>query len=296
MPSSPLLSDPSPSPAIELRAFSHAADYEAAVELQRRTWGADFSDVTPASILKISQKVGGISAGAFGGDGSLLAFLYGLTGFRDGQPIHWSHMMAVAPHARDLGLGTKLKLYQRDVLLPMGVERVEWTFDPLEARNAHLNLNHLGAEIGEYVEDMYEGETGSDLWAGLGTDRLILVWRIASERVADAIAGRREGSAEPFHDAPVLNEANRRGTGEPEKLGAPRVRIEIPANVQALKETDIAVAAAWRASSRWAFEAALARGYQVEAFQRDREAGRCFYCLQIESGKDRPCSASNASS
>lgn len=285
MPSSPDPSAPRPSPsAVEIRDFSDASDYDAAVELQRRTWGADFSDVTPASILKISQKVGGISAGAFGGDGSLLAFLYGLTGFRDGRPIHWSHMMAVAPHARDLGLGTRLKLYQRDVLLALGVERVEWTFDPLEARNAHLNFNRLGAEVGEYVEDMYEGETGSDLWAGLGTDRLILVWRIASGRVADAVAGRRTGAAEPFREAPVLNDSNRRGEGEPEALGAPRVRIEIPANVQGLKENDLAAAVAWRASSRWAFEAALARGYQVEAFERDRATGRSFYCLRREAG------------
>ncbi len=270
------MTDPHPSSASAvLRSFDRAGDYDACVELQRRTWGSDFSDVTPASILKISQKVGGLSAGAFAPDGRLLAFLYGLTGVRNGRPIHWSHMMAVAPEARDLGLGTRLKLFQREFLLPLGVEEVEWTFDPLEARNAHLNFNHLGAEAGEYVEDMYADETGSDLWAGIGTDRLILVWRIASRRVEDALAGRRKGAAAPFREAPVGN----RIPAEPDPLlAAPRLRLEVPESIQDVKAGDPEAAAAWRASTRWAFETCLGRGYRVEAFYR--EAGRCFYCLE----------------
>jgi predicted GNAT superfamily acetyltransferase len=275
-------------PDVSLRALSRSADYDAAVELQRRTWGSDFSDVVPASILKISQKVGGISAGAFAGDGSLLGLIYGLTGIRDGRPLHWSHMMAVAPEARDLGIGTRLKAYQRELLLPLGVEEVEWTFDPLEARNAHLNFNHLGAEVEEYVQDMYEGETGSELWRGIGTDRLILVWRIASARVEGALADRRAGAAEPFRAAPVLNEGNLEHGELPAEPGARRVRIEVPPNIQELKESDLAEAAAWRASSRWAFESCLARGYRVEAFYRDPESGRCFYCLEAgpETGSE----------
>lgn len=283
MPASP---SPQPPADVELRAFSRSADYDAAVDLQRRTWGSDFSDVVPASVLKISQKVGGISAGAFAGDGTLLGFIYGLTGVRDGRPLHWSHMMAVAPEARDLGLGTRLKLFQRELLLPLGVERVEWTFDPLEARNAHLNFNHLGAEVDEYVQDMYEGETGSELWRGIGTDRLILVWRIASGRVEGALADRRAGSADPFRAALVLNEGNREG-GEPSaSFGSEKVRIEVPANIQELKESDVAEAATWRSSTRWAFESCLARGYRVEAFYRDAPTGRCFYCLETGSAAD----------
>jgi len=272
------MTDSAPAPdAVVLRCFDRTADYDACVELQRRTWGSDFSDVTPGSILKISQKVGGLSAGAFAPDGRLLAFLYGLTGLRHGKPIHWSHMMAVAPEARDLGLGTRLKLFQREFLLAQGVEEVEWTFDPLEARNAHLNFNHLGAEVAEYVENMYEGETGSDLWEGIGTDRLILVWRIASERVSQALVDRRHTASDPFRAAPMVNEGNGIPDSAPE---LPRLRLEVPESIQDLKSDDPEQAAAWRSSTRWAFETYLARGYRVEAFYRDRASRRCFYCLE----------------
>jgi predicted GNAT superfamily acetyltransferase len=274
---------------VEIREFAHTGDYAACVALQRRTWGADFSDVVPLSVLKISQKVGGIAAGAFSPQGELLAFVYGLTGLRGGIPIHWSHMMAVAPEARDLGLGTRLKLFQRQLLLAAGVERVEWTYDPLEARNAHLNLNRLGAEVDEYVEEMYAGESGSDLWQGIGTDRLIVVWRIASPQVhaaiaaIDALASGRGGEAARFLDAPVVN-AGRRFVEVPAGAGAPRVRIEIPESVQALKGERTAEAAEWRASSRAAFQACLGRGYRVEAFYRDAADSRCFYCLELGGG------------
>ena len=147
---------------------------------------------------------------------------------------------------------------------------MRWTFDPLEARNAHLNFNHLGAGVAEYVEEMYAGELFSDLAKGIGTDRFIVSWKIASERVTRALEDRRAGSEVPFREAPVANQ---------DLSEAPRVRIEIPENVQAVKEKDMDEAAAWRASTRRAFEHYLERGYRVEAFYRD-EDGRCFYGLE----------------
>ena len=252
------------------RPLASQPDYEACIELQRRTWGRDFSDVVPLSILKVTQKAGGIAAGAFSRDGQMLGFVYGLAGWSDGGPFHWSHMLAVDPQARDLGLGTRLKLYQREALLPLGIEEVRWTFDPLEARNAHLNFNHLGVGVAEYVEDMYAGELFSDLAKGIGTDRFIVSWKIASDRVTRALADRRAGSEAPFREAPMVNQ---------ELSEAPRVRVEIPENVQAVKEKDMDAAAAWRASTRRAFEHYLAKGYRIEAFYRDDD-GHCFYGLQ----------------
>jgi predicted GNAT superfamily acetyltransferase len=264
---------------LTFRPFSSLADYAACVELQRETWGRDFSDVVPLSILKITQKAGGIAAGAFSAQGHLLAFVYGLTGFVEGRPFHWSHMLAVSAAARDLGLGTRLKLYQRDLLLSAGVEEVRWTFDPLEARNAHLNFNHLGAEVAEYVEEMYEGEEGSELFAGIGTDRFILSWKIAGARVERALADHRAGAAEPFREAPVVNPG-----GEIRELtDHPRVRIEIPESIQARKAGRPDEAAAWRQSTRRAFEEYLARGYRVETFYREPAGDaerRCFYGLE----------------
>lgn len=257
---------------ITLRPLCSAADYLAAVELQKLTWGRDSSEIAPLSILKIGQKVGGVSAGAFAVDGRLLGFVFGLTGVRDGRPIHWSHMLAVDPESRDLGLGTRLKLYQRELLLPLGVELVEWTFDPLEARNAYVNFNHLGAGVSSYVREMYEGETGSELARGIGTDRLIVAWRIESQRVADALAGRRPDSA-LYREAPIANGADfELPVGE-------TVRIETPANIQAVKDSDPDAGAAWRASTRRAFEHYLAAGYEVDAFFRAPD-GRCYYGLK----------------
>jgi predicted GNAT superfamily acetyltransferase len=214
----------------------------------------------------------------FSPQGHLLAFVYGLTGFVDHRPFHWSHMLAVAAAARDLGLGTRLKLYQRDLLLPAGVAEVRWTFDPLEARNAHLNFNHLGVEVAEYVEDMYEGEEGSELFAGIGTDRFIVSWKIAGERVAHALAGGRTAAAreDPFAAAPVVNPGGRLGE-HPIEL---RVRIEVPERIQELKAARPEEAAAWRSSTRRAFEGYLGLGYRVEAFRREAGSGRCFYGLE----------------
>ncbi|HEY3491473.1 MAG TPA: GNAT family N-acetyltransferase [Solirubrobacterales bacterium] len=263
---------------VTFRPLSSEQDYHACIELQRKTWGRDFSDAVPMSILKITQKAGGIAAGAFSEDGRILGFVYGLTGVRDGKIFHWSHMLAVDPEARDLGLGTRLKRYQRDLLLPMGVERVEWTYDPLEARNAHLNLNHLGAAACEFVRDMYEGEFGSELARGIGTDRFIVAWMIASDRVARRLA---EGPPKPeeirrlFEDAPAI------GPDTGDLPDAPRVRIEIPADVQALKSVDLDRALAYRDSNRRAFEHYLAGGWKIEDFYRDGE--RCYYGVSRES-------------
>jgi predicted GNAT superfamily acetyltransferase len=261
---------------IVFRSLSSLPDYEACIELQRVTWGRDFSDVVPLSILKIVQKAGGIAAGAFSPEGRMLGFVLGLAGVKAGRIFHWSHMLAVDPEARDLGLGTRLKLYQRELLLEEKVEEVQWTYDPLEARNANLNFNHLGVGIAEYVEDMYEGELWSDLAKGIGTDRFIASWKIASERVVRALAGQRPDSSR-FREAPVANPGAETG----ELPDAPRVRIEIPENIQDVKTERPDEASAWRGSTRRAFEHYLGRGYRVDAFYRDPGEGRCFYGLEI---------------
>ena len=145
---------------IELRSLNSDADYEAAIDLQRQTWGTRFEDTVPSTILMISQKMSGVLVGAFDEDGRMLGFLYGLSGFRYGRRAHWSHMLAVAREARGRGLGRELKVFQRELLLPLGVETVYWTYDPLVARNANLNLNRLGALPVEYVVHMYGEDTG----------------------------------------------------------------------------------------------------------------------------------------
>ena len=261
---------------LTFRPFEQPDDYHACAELQRVIWGRDFSDVVPASILKISQKVGGVSAGAFAPGGQILGFVWGLTGVRDGRPFHWSHMLGVHPDARDLRLGTRLKLLQRELLLPLGIEDVEWTYDPLEARNAWLNINHLGGEIVDYVEDMYAGEMGSELAKGIGTDRFIVRWRIASDRVANALLGTPPSNPAPFAGAQIIGlEAAEEAHPLPDE---PRVRVEIPADIQAVKAERPDEAPLWRQSTRRAIHHYFERGYRVTAYLR--EGDRRFYGLE----------------
>jgi predicted GNAT superfamily acetyltransferase len=252
---------------VTLRELRSMDDYAACVLLQRDTWGREYSDVVPASLLKVGQMVGGVSAGAFTTGERLVGFVYGLSGKRDGRVIHWSHMLAVHPAFRDHGVGRRLKEYQRELLLGQGVEQIYWTFDPLVARNAHLNLNRLGTEVREYVPDMY-GPTGSPLHS-FGTDRLVVSWPV--EPLAGGAADRRSEAG--WRDAPlatgvVPSEWDR----EP---AAPLVRIEVPPAVDGLP---ISEALAWRAVTRAAFVRLLARDYRVAGFYTEGRH-RCFYVL-----------------
>jgi predicted GNAT superfamily acetyltransferase len=243
---------------VTLRSLDTLRDYEACVELQRETWGREFSSCVPVAVLMVAQRIGGVTAGAFDADGRLLGFVFGLTGYSGGRPLHWSHMLAVREDARDTGLGIKLKLYQRELLLRQGVGTARWTFDPLVAKNAHINLNRLGAVVVEHVENMY-GDSNSTLHAGLGTDRFVVEWRLADERVARVIAGLETARGESSPGSPV--------------------RVEIPADIYDVLEHAPHEAVQWRARARAALRQHLGEGYRVMTFDRDPVSGRCFYGL-----------------
>lgn len=261
---------------ITIRPLKSQAELAAGVAIQRLTWGEEFTEVVPATMLQISQKVGGVAAGAFDAQDRMLGFVFGLSGVREGRLVHWSHMLAVLPQARGLGLGKRLKLYQRDVLLQLGVVEVRWTYDPLVAQNANLNLNALGAEIETYVPDMYGGDTGSDLHSGLGTDRLVALWMIGDQRVEHAIAGRTPPLRANLAEAPIANPgAVIRGNMPSD----PAVRIEVPADIQQVKAASPDVARAWRTTSRGAFLWYLEHGYRVRGFLSGAAEGRCYYLL-----------------
>lgn len=270
-------------PEIDIRPLSTAEELVQAVALQRETWGQEFTEIVPATLLMICQKVGGIAAGAFEPSGRLLGFIFGLTGVKDRRLVHWSHMLAVRPEARGSGLGRRLKLYQREKLLALGVEEVRWTYDPLVAQNAHLNLNLLGVEIERYVPNMYGSNTGSPLHSGLGTDRFVVLWKIADPRVELIIARGPEATVQ-FESAPIVNiEEGATGAIRPAEKELPLediVRIEIPQDIHQLREGSQEEALRWRSCTRRAFLWYQERGYRVDAFQRNARTGRCFYTLR----------------
>ena len=257
---------------LTLRNLATPDDFAAAVALQREVWGADFNDLVTPAVLRVVRYVGGVAAGAFTHDGELAGLVFGVSGVRDGKLCHWSDTLAVRASYRDRGVGESLKKFQRELLLPLGIERMYWTFDPLESRNANLNFNRLGATASEYVRDFY-GATGSALHEHIGTDRLIVQWELGSPDVAALMAGSATRAPRTADDAPLVN-AVRDGaagpeSGEPDlQLDAPSVRVAIPADVQELKARSPASALEWRRVTRLAFEGYLARGYVARALVR----------------------------
>lgn len=258
----------------DLRPLTTDADLQECIALQKAVWGEHFAEIVPAALLRVVQQVGGVAIGAFTATGALAGFLFGISGIRDGRLAHWSDTLAVHEHFRNRGLGERLKRYQREMLLPLGVEHVYWTFDPLESKNAYLNFARLGVIAREYHRDYY-GETASPLHQGIGTDRLVVVWEIASERVGHRLSEERFDRRAPELSAiPIVNVSHGDDavvqTGEPALgLDAPRVRIAIPSDIQRLKDAAPEVAAEWRRVTRRAFESYLARGYTATDLVRD---------------------------
>jgi predicted GNAT superfamily acetyltransferase len=272
-----------PGPAdVTIRPLATLEEYRAAVALQFETWGAGLADPTSATILKIGQKIGGVSAGAFAPDGTMLGFVFGLTGVRDGRLVHWSHMLAVRAEAQNLGIGRRLKEFQHAAVARSGVRVIFWTYDPLVARNAHLNLNVFGVRVSEYVRDMY-GDMGSALSRGIGTDRFVVAWPVdpaeLQQRRSETAAARGDAA---FAAAPVLNPDP--GADVARALaaaGAPKLRVRIPADIGAVQAEDLAAAAGWRTCTRAAFELLLAAGYRVAGFVPDPDAGVAHYLFAV---------------
>lgn len=261
-------SDPA---GIVLRPLETSDDFQAAVALQRVIWGPHHAECVPATVLQIAPKVGGVAAGAFAPDERLNGFVFGITGWSRGHLCHWSHMLAVRPEFRDRGIGRALKGFQRTRVRNLGVQRMYWTFDPLVARNAHLNLERLGARVIAYVPDFYGTDEHNLQERGIGSDRFVVEWRFGKREMAGRNS-RRPG----VEAAPVIAPRPRRRGGLPD---APVVWVEIPGDIHALKRSAPDAAVAWRGTTRSAFTHYLALGYRVQRFARDDAGNRRYYVL-----------------
>lgn len=271
------------SDAFEIRSLRTHKEYLACVALQDETWGSHFSERVPAAILKVSQRIGGVTAGAFDGDDRLMGFVFGMTGVENGRLVHWSDMLAVRPDARDSGLGSRLKQYQRDAVRAIGVSVIYWTFDPLVARNANLNFTKLGVRAVEYVRDMYGAETDSVLHQGVGTDRLIVAWDIGDKHQPKSSERDPRRLLKGVDSATVLNREGLRIADSGFLLSGPEAprfaRIEIPLDIQRVQAESLQSAAAWRESSRTSFLTAFAAGYEIAGFYPDRDADAGYYVM-----------------
>lgn len=260
-------------PEITIRPAKTVADYQACQEAQRGAWGlADESYVVPIATMVGAQLHGGLVLGAFLPDGRAVGVSFAFLGRLDGRICLYSQLTGILPGYQDRGLGTQLKLAQRDFALGQGLELIAWAFDPLQAGNARFNLDKLGATARHYIVDMYGTRTDA-LNVGTPTDRLIAAWE-TSPRPRPPIDPATIGQAPPLIDAEDAPDGSRvvRGVREPE--GEPRLRLEIPADVARLRATDADRAASWQAAVRRAFVSAFAAGYRAVGFVRSTEEGR----------------------
>lgn len=210
-------------------------EFQRCVALQRKIWGEDDLEVEPATLFVVAEETGGQVLGAFDGE-RLVGYTLALVGFRNGSLFLHSHMTGVLGEYRDRGVGRALKLFQREDALGRGIRLIVWTFDPLEIRNAHFNLNRLGAIARKYLPNLY-GLTTSPLHLGLPTDRLLAEWELDTDRVMAAVSDL----AKEQEDAPAT--------------------IEMPAELDRWKQSDMGAVAKVQARIREEFAAWFARGY-----------------------------------
>jgi predicted GNAT superfamily acetyltransferase len=228
---------------IEVRALSTEPEFIEAVDLQKRIWNFVDLELLPVRLFVVAKKVGGQTYGAYDG-GRMVGFLLAIPGIKRGAHgyLH-SHMLGVLSEYRDRGLGRMMKLRQREDALAQGIDLVEWTFDPLEVKNAFFNIERLGAIVRRYVENQY-GTSSSPLQGGLPTDRCTAEWWVASDRVKSIIAGNRA-------DHSAVEE-----------------RIEVPSNIAEIRRTDPKCAREIQKGISAGFHRHLDSGLAVIGFER----------------------------
>lgn len=236
---------------IATRKCGTVEDFRRCVEIEREVWGESDLETEPYVTFVLANQTGGHVLGAFDGE-RMVGFTMAVAGLRNGRPYLHSHMTGVLASYRNRGVGRMLKLHQREEALGRGLRLIEWTFDPLETRNAHFNFNRLGAIARKYIVNFY-GLTTSPLHRGLPTDRLLVEWELDSRR---AVAAIQELVRDPA-EAPA--------------------KIVLPGELEEWKKTGDARLARAQARMREEFLAWFARGYAVMAVRF--APGGVEYCL-----------------
>jgi predicted GNAT superfamily acetyltransferase len=269
------------------RDLTTLEEFAQVVELERQIWGPGYDEVVPVPILAVSVHRGGVLIGAFDGD-RMIGFVYSLPGIKHGKATQWSHMAGVVAEHRSAGLGQTLKLLQRDRTLAMGLDLIEWTYDPLQVLNANLNIVTLGVVVEEYEENVY-GESASPLHGGLPTDRFVCQWWIRRPHVERRVGrvgqvGRVGIVSHEVATAPVVNEAAFDGAWLDCRIAdltrnEPRLAVDIPIDFTGMLAADLPRARRWRFHTREIFTHYFQAGYRVVDFSLHREHHRGRYLL-----------------
>lgn len=225
-------------------------------DLQLRVWGGDAREVIPTHMLYVVEKSGGVLLGAYD-QGRLAGFVLGLLGRRNGELYHVSHILGIHPDYQGKGIGAALKRAQRDHAAAQGLRVMTWTYDPLEARNAHFNLHKLGATTNTYHQNLY-GEMDDDLNRGLPSDRLTVEWRFDGEPRSHAVADDEA--------IPLLVSRDGLPAFQPEPATGTPLSVAVPRNIQQIKAASLQSALDWRLAVREALSRAFARGYRAVDF------------------------------
>jgi predicted GNAT superfamily acetyltransferase len=251
-------------PEYTLRLCSSLADFDACVQMQREVWQFSDLDISPIRALVITQHSGGFTLGAFDPAGRMLGFSHALPAFDDrNRPYFYSHMLAVTPSLQNSGIGAKLKLAQREHALQHKIPLMVWTFDPLQSRNAYLNIIKLGGVVRRYHENYYGNFSTSALHAGLDTDRLLIEWWVGSDHVRQSLAGS------PRTSPPVAT-------------------AEVPFDIQQIKERDLQQAREWQLQIRAAFQQHFAEGLYCAGFERGINGGHSRYLFFRDERQEIP--------
>ncbi|MGB2591531.1 MAG: GNAT family N-acetyltransferase [Candidatus Acidiferrum sp.] len=232
---------------ITVRTLETAEEMKVCVDLQQQIWSYTEIDTVPDQICIVARKTGGHVMAAYDGERPV-GFALAFAAMRDGLTYLHSHMVGVVESHQNRGVGRQLKLAQREDALERGINLIEWTFDPLQLKNAHFNIERLGAIVRHYVPNLY-GRTSSPLHAGLPTDRLVAEWWVRSQRVEEVLAGvRRPGSAN-------------------------QQRIAIPAAIREICRDDAERAEKIQAEARGEFLTSIASGRAAIGFEFNEEQG-----------------------
>ncbi len=275
--------------SVAVRLLRTHEEFREAERIQTAVWGTIGAS---GELMSVTQKYGGAVLGAFVSK-RLVGFIYAFLARRKGRLIHWSHMMAVLRGFRDHGLGWRMKLAHRRLALERGIRSICWTYDPLQSRNATLNLWRLGARVEEYIPDCY-GQFPSRIERGLSSDRFVVNWQVGSPKVARRLKGECSHLDPASLTSVNPTRVNPHGFLEIGRLHLsrrrPQVLVEIPANTDEMRARALPLARQWRLEIRKIFVSTLAAEYEVEDFIPPGPAtrGRCFYLLRrrLKPGAD----------